>query len=268
MKHGMASVLIAALLVLAFLNGWMYLQQPAMVFFPYRALEATPGDWGLAYEEIWLSTPGGVRLHGWYIPHPGARRVLLLFHGNGGNISHRGDSVRIFNRLGLNVFIFDYRGYGRSGGKPSEEGLYEDGNAAWRYLADARGFRPHDIIVYGHSLGAAVAARVAAEHNPGRLILESSFSSVQDVAREVFPLLSRLVVLRYRFDTAAQLRRVTCPVLVLHSPQDGIIPYRLGVKVYQAANPPKTFVELRGGHNTGFLQSQPAYEHALAKFIG
>lgn len=267
MKNRMMENILLLLLGLTLLNGFMYLQQPSMIFFPSATLVQTPAEWGLEYEEVFLDTEDGVRLHGWYIPHHGSKQTLLFFHGNGGNISHRGASVEIFHRLGLNVFIFDYRGYGRSRGKPDENGLYEDARAAWRHLVDERGFDQENIILFGRSLGGAVAAGLAAEIQPGGLILESTFSSARDVAHAVFPILSRLIVLRFDFNTAVHVSRVACPVLVLHSPDDEIIPLRLGQKVFQAANEPKSFVKMRGDHNNGFVMSQPDYERALGAFV-
>jgi fermentation-respiration switch protein FrsA (DUF1100 family) len=245
----------------------MYLQQAAMIFFPDRLLNATPASWGLAYEDVFLSAEDGVELHGWYIPRQGSNRVLLFMHGNAGNISHRGESIAIFHRLGLNVLIFDYRGYGQSQGEPSEHGLYQDAAAAWQYLIETRGFDSQDIILFGRSLGGAVAAKLASEVQAGGVILESTFSSARDVAASLFPILSRLIVLRYGFDTAAYLNGVVCPVLVLHSPEDDIIPFYLGEKVYQAAGEEKLFVKIQGDHNGGFLQSQPRYEQELGRFI-
>ncbi len=261
------TVLVSVLLALAIINGWMFLQQPGMIFFPLRQLDATPADWGMPYEDVSLKTADGIGLHGWYIPQPGAQRVLLFLHGNAGNISHRGDSIAIFRRLGLSVFIFDYRGYGRSDGTPTEAGLYQDAAAAWDYLTKTRGLAANEILIFGRSLGGAVAAQLASRVQPGALILESSLSSARDFAQAVFPLLSRLVVVRYDFDTVARLAQVHCPVLVLHSPTDEIMPYRLGEKLYQSAHEPKRFVALQGDHNTGFLQSQPQYQEALAEFI-
>ena len=267
MEKRLIKNILLLLLGLTLLNSCMYLQQPSMIFFPHATLGQTPAEWGLAYEDVFLDTENGVRLHGWYIPHHGSKQALLFFHGNAGNISHRGASVEIFHRLGLNVFIFDYRGYGKSQGKPEENGLYKDARAAWRYLTDERGFDQEDIILFGRSLGGAVAADLAAEIQPGGLILESTFSSARDVANAILPVLSRLIFLRYDFDTAAHVRRVACPVLVLHSPDDDIIPFRLGEKVFQAANEPKSFVKMRGDHNSGFLMSQPDYERALGAFV-
>ena len=263
MINGIVSVLLIILLV----NVWMYFQQPAMTFYPYRQLYQTPDDWGLAYEDVFLTTPDETRVHGWYLPREGSQRALLFMHGNGGNISHRRDSLDIFHRLGFNVFIFDYRGYGRSEGVPGERGLYEDAATAWQYLVDQRGFASDDIVVFGRSLGASVAARLAAEVGPAGLIMESSFNSARGMAQSVLPLLSRIVVMRFNFNTAAYVRRVMCPVLVAHSPDDDIIPFQLGQVVYEAANQPKAFLTMQGDHNSGFLQSQPGYEQGLREFI-
>jgi fermentation-respiration switch protein FrsA (DUF1100 family) len=262
----MGTLPLAILLLLLF-SGFLYLQQPSMIFFPSRTLEATPADWGLAYEEVGLSSSDGVRLHGWYLPREGSHRALLFFHGNAGNISHRGESLAIFHRLGLNVLIIDYRGYGQSEGRPSEEGLYRDARAAWQYLVAQRGFQAKDIVLFGRSLGGAVAARLATEVQPAGLILESSFSSARELADALLPLLSRLTPLRYDFNAAAALADVHCPVLVVHSPADEIIPYALGEKLYQAANEPKRFLPLYGDHNAGFSLSQPGYEEGLAGFL-
>jgi len=259
--------LVPVLLGLALLNGCMFLAQPSMIFFPHSDLEATPRDWRLDYEDVRLRTADGVELHGWFVPHRGSRRVLLFFHGNAGNISHRRESIEIFHRLGLNILILDYRGYGESRGKPTEKGLYLDARAAWRYLTEDRGYAPSDIVIFGRSLGGVVAAKLASEVAPGGLILESSFSCAKDAAREIFPLLSRVVVMRFELDAATYVRGARCPVLVLHSPDDEIIPYRLGRKLFEAAPEPKRFIELRGGHNEGFVLSQPRYERALGEFL-
>lgn len=263
----MTSGFIILILGVILLNGWMYLQQPGMIFFPYEKISETPANWGLEYEEVTLETADGLHLHGWFIPQPGAKKTLLFFHGNAGNIAHRGDSVAIFHRLGLNVFIFDYRGYGKSEGRPGERGFYEDARAAWNYLIQDRGFAAQDIILFGRSMGGTVATRLATEVRPVALIIESSFSSARDMADEIFPILSRLVFLRYRFDARSDIKKVASPVLVLHSPEDEIIPFHQGEKVFESANEPKAFVEMRGDHNYGFILSQPEYEKALGAFI-
>jgi len=266
-KALIAKLLTAVFSILLLLNGWFYLQQPAMTFFPTRELIDTPAAWGVDFENVELTTADGVALRGWYLPHRHATRTVLFFHGNGGNISHRRDSLLIFHRLGLNVLIIDYRGYGRSGGKPSEMGLYEDAATAWRYLVDERGVGGEDIVIFGRSLGGSVAVQLASEVKPAALILESAFSSTRDMARALFPILSRVVWLRYEFNAVARIDRIGVPLLMLHSPQDEIIPYRFGRKLYEAAAEPKRFVDLQGDHNSGFMRSQPHYERSLGLFL-
>lgn len=263
MAGGIATIVLGAALV----GGMLYLQQPSMVFIPMQDHAAVPTDWGLAYEDVTLETSDGVSLHAWYIPRKDARQVVLFFHGNAGNISHRGDSVRIFHELGFNVFIVDYRGYGKSEGEPSEAGIYEDAQTAWRYLTGERGFGDGDIVLFGRSLGGVVAASLAAEVEPGALIVESSFTSARDVARAVFPLISRVTVLRFQFPTLEFLARSKAPLMVLHSREDDIIPFAMGERLYHEANEPKVFYEMQGGHNAGFLLSQPGYGQALRSFL-
>jgi|TARA_B100000315_G_C14547537_1_gene574017 hypothetical protein len=263
----MVSGAISLLVSIGLLSGMLYLMQPSMVFFPSRDLSSTPSQWGLAYEDVTIDTADGIKLHGWFVPHQSSNEVLLFLHGNGGNISHRGESLRIFKRLGLNVLIIDYRGYGQSEGTPSEDGLYEDARSAWRYLAETRAYRAEQIILFGRSIGGAVAAKLVTEQQPAKVILESTFSSARDMASSLMPLLSKIVLLRYSFDSISHIGQLQAPLLMLHSPDDEIIPFELGEKLYQAANQPKQFVKLKGDHNYGFIQSQPDYERALAKFL-
>ena len=249
----------------------LWLLQPRMIFFPMRTLVATPAAYGLDHEDVRITTQDGVELHGWLVPAQTRRdrspSTLLFFHGNAGNISHRGDSLAIFAALGLDVLIIDYRGYGNSGGSPSEQGLYRDASAAWRWLRETAQRPAEDIVIFGRSLGAAVAAELAARVDPAGLIVESGFDALPALADYHYPLLARLIPLRFRFPSAEHIARVDAPVLVLHSPDDEIVPYRLGQALYGAASQPKGFVALRGGHNDGFLRSEPGYSRALAAFL-
>lgn len=267
MKESITNFVILIVIGLLLLNVWMHFRQPQMIFHPVRELYQTPADWGLGYEEVTFNTADNVQLHGWYIPQQQSQQVLLFFHGNAGNISHRRDSIALFHRLGLSVFIIDYRGYGKSQGKPDEPGLYQDAAAAWRYLTEERGIAGERIVIFGRSLGGAVAARLASVVQARGLILESTFSSARDFAAAAFPVLSRLVSTRYDFNTAQSLSEVNYPVLVLHSPDDEIMPFRLGEKVFMAAQEPKRFVRMQGSHNNGFLQSQPEYAQALESWL-
>jgi len=248
--------------------GFMYLKQPDMVFFPIKDLHDAPGNWGMSYENVNLVTHDGeANLHGWYIPAQNATRTVLFFHGNAGNISQRGESLKIFYSLGVNVFIIDYRGYGSSTGKPSEQGIYDDARSAWDYLVDERKIAPDTIIIFGRSLGGIVATQLASEVSAAGLVVESSFSSARDVARHLMPYLSYLVVLRFSLNAEDTIRKVKLPVLVMHSPADDMIPFQMGKKIFDAANEPKTFQELRGNHNSGFVESQPEYQKVLLQFI-
>ena len=253
----------AVLLALVF---WF---QSHLVYFPNmgRELAGTPRDAGLEYEEVWLDTTDGERLHGWFVPTPQARGTVLLFHGNAGNISHRIDYLIMLRRLGYSSFIVEYRGYGQSSGAPSEPGTYRDAEAAWRYLTETRGIAPARLAILGESLGAAVAAWLAAEREPGALVLASAFTSVPDLGAEVYPFLPVRLLSRFRYDTRSALARVRAPVLVAHSPHDEIVPYRHGRALFDAAREPKAFLDLRGGHNEGFLFGDAAWVRALGAFL-
>jgi len=248
----------------------LYLGQAHLLYLPgipSRELSATPQQIGLAYEDLQFEAEDGVRLHGWYVPADGARGTVLFFHGNAGNISHRLDSLRIFHGLGLNVLIFDYRGYGQSEGRPSEEGTRLDAIAAWRQLVDARGESPDRIVLFGRSLGAALAAWLAARERPAALILESAFTSVPDLAAELYWWLPARMLSRLEYATRDYLAGARGPVLVVHSRDDEIIPYSHGRALYEAARPPRAFLELRGDHNTGFLLSEASYVRGLDAFL-
>ncbi len=249
----------------------LYLGQASLLYLPdipARALQATPADIGLAYETVWLDSADGVRLHGWYLPHAEPRGTLLFFHGNAGNISHRLDSLRIFHGLGLAVLIFDYRGYGQSAGVPDEEGTHQDALAAWRHLTETRGIPPARIVLFGRSLGAALAAWMAGRERPGALILESAFTSVPELAADLYRWLPARHLARLHYATRDYLAGVGCPVLVVHSPEDEIIPFEHGQALYQAARPPKEFLQLNGDHNMGFLLSGEYYVRGLDAFLG
>ncbi|SEP14113.1 alpha/beta hydrolase [Aquisalimonas asiatica] len=235
---------------------------------PGRELIATPAEIGLDWDDVSLQTEDGVQLHGWYLPGPdNARHTVLFFHGNAGNISHRLDSLEIFHDLGAAVLIIDYRGYGRSEGSPSETGLYRDGRAAWEHLVDERDVSPEEIIAFGRSLGAAVAARVATERDVGGVILESAFTSAPDRAAELYPIFPVRQLARIQYPTREFVQDLQAPVLVVHSPDDEIIPFHHGEAIYEAAPEPKTFLRIQGDHNTGFMRSGETYTDGLRDWL-
>lgn len=249
---------------------YVYYVQSGLIYFPNmpgRDLVATPENIGLAYQDIEFVTEDDVSLHGWFIATDDAAATVLFFHGNAGNISHRLESIEIFHRLGLNVFIIDYRGYGQSEGKTSEKGTYRDAEAAWDYLIDTRGIDARQIIIFGRSLGASIAAWLASKHTPGALIIESGFTSVPSMGQRLYPLLPIRWLTYFKYDTRKYVKHIACPVLVAHSRNDEIIPYDEGREIYDAAHEPKTFLEMRGGHNDGFLATGGDYVEGLRSFI-
>ena len=253
----------ALLILLMFVFQSWLLYYPNL---PSRKIAATPDMVGLTYEPVKIVTDDGVELDGWYLPAENARGVLIFFHGNAGNISHRLDSLKIFNGLGLSTLIFDYRGYGRSQGKVSEQGTYRDAEAVWRYLSE-QNVPAGRIIVFGRSLGAAIAAYLATRHTPAGLILESAFTSVPDFAARTHWYLPARWLARFSYSTEVYLKSVKCPVLIVHSREDDIIPFRNGRELFDAASEPKQFLRIRGNHNEGFLLSGQTYVDGLDTFL-
>lgn len=248
----------------------LVLRQGSMVYLPEmptRELIATPDLASLAYESVYFATEDHQKLHGWFIPAPKPRGTVLFFHGNAGNISHRLDSIQIFNQLDLSVFIFDYRGYGNSSGKPGEPGTYQDARAALHYLADKHHLNANQLIYFGRSLGGAIAAQLAVDHPPKALILESTFTSAPDMASQLLPWLPLRWLTWFSYNTLARIKTIHCPVFIIHSPEDEIIPYKFGRRLYDAANEPKQFLSIRGGHNEGFIQSGQIYIKGLKHFL-
>jgi hypothetical protein len=249
---------------------YLYVFQARFVYFPNlpsRQVDTTPADIGLAFEAVSLNTADGETLAGWFVPAPAARGTLLYLHGNGGNIGHRLDPIEVFHRLGLNVLIIDYRGYGASSGKPSEDGTYQDALAAWHWLTQHQHLGPQRIVLFGESLGGSVAAWLAARHAPAGLVMYASFTSVPEMAQALYPIFPASRLARYRYDTRAALGKVNCPVLILHSPEDEIIPFSHAQALLEAAHEPKRLVELRGGHNDALLISRETYAQAVEALL-
>lgn len=230
-----------------------------------------------AIEDSSFVSQDGVNLHGWYCT-PGrvrddsfsshqAEMVLLFFHGNAGNITHRYDMIQRLMALPVNVFIIDYRGYGKSQGSPSEKGLYLDAQAAWHYLVFQRRIPTGRIILFGESLGGAVAIDLATCVRPRGLIVQSSFTSIPDMAKTIFLFFPRFLV-RTKMDSVRKIPNVSCPKLFIHSQQDDVVPYRFGRRLFEAASEPKQFYEVPGAsHNETFLVGGEAYLEVLRRFV-
>ena len=201
------------------------------------------------------------------MPSENARGAVLFFHGNAGNISHRLDYLLMFNRLRYTTLIVDYRGYGGSTGSPSEEGTYRDAEAAWDYLRHARAARPEHVVIAGESLGGAVATWLAAKVQPRAVLLFSTFTSATDLGADVYWFLPVRILSRIGYDNLANLKSIRAPVFIAHSRDDDVVPYRHGRKLFDAAGEPKAFVEMRGGHNDGFIFTRAEWSAQLAAFL-
>lgn len=260
-------VLLIAIGGYAALTGMVYLIQEKLLFLPGEARYGDPSGIGLTYEEIRLSTEDGESLQAWWIPRSDARGTVLFFHGNAGNITTRLETIRTLHRLGLNTFIIDYRGYGASSGRPTEKGLYRDAESAWRYLIGERGVPPAEIVLYGRSLGAAVAIWLAERVPEGALIAESGFTSVPEIGAYHYPYLPVRMLSRMQFDSLARIGNCRSPVLVIHSREDEIIPFSHGERLFEAAAEPKRFVELSGTHENSFVLSHETYSEAISDFV-
>jgi fermentation-respiration switch protein FrsA (DUF1100 family) len=236
------------------------------LYYPFRNIELTPGDMGLDYEDVSFKTKDGVQISGWFIPSEKSRAAFLFAHGNGGNISHRLEKIRMFHDLGIDTFIFDYRGYGKSEGRPSENGLYLDAEAAYEYLTKEKKVLPGRIVGYGESLGGAVVIDLAGKHEVGGIIIENGFTSVPDMARTIMPFIPTFVY-KSRFDSLSKVKKINVTKLIYHSRDDEVVPFEHGRKIFDNAPGPKNFIELKGGHNEAFVISHEVYLKGIDMFI-
>lgn len=258
--------LAIAMLVAVSLFAGLWLSQQRMTFPGGRDVWCTPADRGWVYEDVTLR-PGNETTCAWFIPCPNSRGTALFSHGNAGTIADRMDSVAIFRDLGFDVFLYDYGGYGHSSGRPSEKRCYEDIRAAWRYLTEDRHIPPLRILLFGRSLGGAVTADLACEVTAGAVILESTFLSTRAFAQDLVRHAPPRFLLRYEFDTASKIKQIHSPILIVHSPEDNLIPYRHGKELFALANDPKEFLEIRGSHGEGFFLSGAVYTGGLRRFL-
>ena len=263
-----AALVVLLLSVLVVVVRQTNLVDRSFIFFPERELAGTPAAYGLSFEDVSFAAADGVSLHGWFIP--GRTGVTWLwFHGNAGNISNRLDNLALLHdRLGVNIFIFDYRGYGRSEGRASEKGIYMDAVAALSHLRTRDDIDHSKIVLFGRSLGSAVAVEVAAGRETYAVILESPFTSTRAMARRLIPLLPVGLLITTRLDSLAKIDKVRAPLLVLHGDADQTVPIELGRELFDAANEPKRFHVIEGAdHNDTYLVGGDGYFEALRRFI-
>lgn len=257
-------ILVCAFFVFAYLK---YFEKKG-IYYPLRKIEITPSDYGLKYEDIFFESAPGVKLNGWFVPANGAQGTLLFCHGNAGNISHRIEIINIFRRLNLNVFIFDYRGYGRSKGSPSEAGLYQDAQAAFEYLLSRKDVDRENIVVYGKSIGANVAIDLVSKVSAKALISEGAFTSARDMGKKLFPYLPVKWVITVKYDALAKIKDISIPKLIIHSRDDEIVPFALGEELFEAAPQPKEFYQMRGGHNEAIFMAGEEFSARVGAFLG
>ncbi len=242
----------------------------AFLYFPERQLIMTPASLQLEFEEVFFAAEDGTKLHGWYLPGEAGQPVVVFCHGNAGNISHRVDNLRLLRALGLAVFIFDYRGYGQSEGKASEEGTYRDMRGAISWLKE-KGWPPGRMIYFGRSVGAGVALQLALEQPPAGLVLESPFTSIKAMGRHHYPLLWLLAGWAFdvRYDNLEKIGQLQVPLLILHGDRDAIVPQQMGKALFKRAPQPKTFYSIpQAGHNDTYDVGGLGYWQQWQRYLG
>ncbi|MGF1669089.1 MAG: alpha/beta hydrolase [Balneolaceae bacterium] len=265
MKYTLQTVLTLGICYLVLLSGFYFFQN-SLMFIPAKEMIATPESVGLAYEEHYFETADGEKLHSWFIINESSDKIVKVSHGNAGNISGRVGLAKVLHEAGFSVFMYDYRGYGKSSGKPNEKGLYLDAEAALNFLTQHLQHEERNIIPFGRSLGGPVAAYIAANFKIGGLAIDSSFINMKAIVSELYPFLPSFLT-HANFPTQKYLSEIRgIPVMILHSRDDDLIGFHHGEKLFETASEPKRFIELRGGHNDSFLESEAKYLRAWQDF--
>ena len=238
------------------------------IFFPQKELVGTPAHWGIPFEDVVFPTSDGINLHGWFVKGD-SEFTWIWFYGNGGNISHRLEELMLLHsRLGINILLFDYRGYGQSEGSVSEKGTYRDARGALDYLRSRQDVDSRKIVYFGKSLGAAVAVDLARQHEPQGLVLESTFTSIRNMAKKHYPFLPLFLLVRTKYDSLSKIGRISSPVLIVHGDRDELVPISQGRRLYEAAKGPKSFYEVHGaGHNDVTGVGGEDYFKTMAEFL-
>ncbi|MCG3131459.1 MAG: hypothetical protein FLDDKLPJ_02251 [Phycisphaerae bacterium] len=245
----------------------VFLYQRRLIYRPSRTIHASPRDRGIPCEDVRIRTADGQTLAAWHAPQTSARGTVIFFHGNAGNISHRIGELAAWRSLGFSVLLPDYRGFGASSGAPTEEGLYEDAEAAWRWTTTTRSVGADRVVIAGRSLGGAVAIELARRHTPAALVAESTFTRLPDVAAGVYPFLPVRWLLCERFASVEKIGAIRCPKVILHGVEDALIPISMGRALFAAAAEPKSFIETPGDHADGGLLSDPRYVGEVDEFL-
>ena len=263
-------MLLTGVAVYVLLIAYVYIFQARLIFFPNvpgRTLTATPSQIGLGFEDVRITTADRVDLHGWYVAAPAGAPAVILCHGNAGNIAHRLDWLEMFCGMGFAMLLFDYRGFGRSSGTPTEQGTYLDAQAAWDFLTNTKGFSPRSIVIVGESLGGPIAAHLAKDVAPGALILVSTFTSAPNLARTLYWYLPVRLLARFLYPTAEYVAHVHVPTLVIHSRDDEMIPFLHGEELRRRASGRAQLLEILGGHNAAFMLSRAKLTEGMRSFL-
>jgi len=240
-----------------------YALEDSFIYFPEKEMVSTPKEIGLAYEDIYLQTTDNVKINCWYVNNPESKKVILFFHGNGGNISHLVSLLKYFYELPVDVCLLEYRGYGRSEGKASAGNFYQDAQLVYDYLVDKKNYLPRDIVVWGWSLGSCVAIDLAVNKKVGGVIIQSGLTSVNDMLSKKYPFFLHLLLhLKSDFNNTKRLKKLGVPILFMHSKKDQIIPYEMGEENYDTANQPKYFIDLGNNEHAGF-----SFDESITKKI-
>jgi uncharacterized protein len=258
-------VMLAAVYVLAMVV--IYFAQPFILYFSDKKVLSTPDDYGIKFENVTVVTADNVRINAWYVPADKSEFTVIYCHGNGGNLMYYLKVVSFLNGLNLSCLLFDYRGYGSSEGKPTEEGTYLDAEAACKWLVSEKKISPDKIIIFGWSLGASVASHLATKIDCASLVLDGAFTAYADITRKHFPFMPASLFAKYNYRTIDYLKNVRRPVMITHSRNDEVAPFRFGQKLFCAANEPKKFVETAGRHNNAFTDSAEIYKKAWLDWI-
>jgi len=255
----LSRLLLVPVLIYIGITGWMLAFEDQYIYFPDTVMLHTPADAGLPFTEYRFNTPDGVSLHAWWMPASGSRYTVLHFHGNMGNISHRLHIYKRWHAMGLNVFAVEYRGFGKSSGQPSEEGLYEDARTSWGYLTGKLGISPAQVIIAGRSLGCAIAADLAGKVRHAGTVLETPFTSIPGMAKSMYPWLPLSLLAHTQLNTLAKVREIHGPLLLINAKDDRVVPPAMTEDIFAVVHEPKTLQTLEGGHNDFGTVSRDAY---------
>ncbi len=268
MKYFIIKWFIALFVIFAAWAGWLYMLQERFIFYPSSEMISHPIRSGLKWEPVSWETADGETLHGDFMETEEATHTVLYFHGNTGNISLLPGQMYVFQTLGFNALLFDYRGFGESSGKiKKEENLYEDGRSVIKFLTEEKHIPLESIIFWGQSLGTGVATELAQKQNIAALVLDFPFLSLSSVAQSHYPFLPMKFLLRYKFDNAKKIKNVHAPIMMFFTKDDEIISARQAMELFALANEPKELVELSGTHNRAISETTDKYMQSLHAFF-